>query len=265
MSTQSEYDAASKAALEAQKKQENQRAKEKAKEEERKKLAALKSEVSRLDAALKSLKTLIDTEEFNLNQAKKAYNDYFKLAAPNGLQSELSSSELAVLNNLQGPISNSQRILSGLKTRRSSITAQRNLRQNQIKEIQTKALFFPTAGTGVNKTTKTPSGSSTTPPGSGGGGSNNNKGGGIDPKGPYKYNPPMVKSAYLGKSIAAHVMGQQVITAPGYTDAKNAWGEGKQSRGAIQMDKKFVTKVLKKKDPSGTTFVKNDPQLYGSF
>jgi hypothetical protein len=124
-SKQVTYEEASKTALDAKKNQDNERAKEKAKEEQKKKLAALKAEVNSVDQQLKTVKTLIDNEEFTLNQAKKAYNDYFKLAAPNGLQSELNSSEIAQLATLQNPITVSQNRLTGYKSRRTNLNKKR--------------------------------------------------------------------------------------------------------------------------------------------
>lgn len=259
MSSQSDYDKASKTALDAKRRQENERKKEQAKKDVQKKITTLKAEINKIDQDLKTVKTLLDNEEFTLNQAKKAYNDYFKLAAPNGLQSELSSGEIAQLATLQQPITVSQNRLTGYKSRRTNLTTQRAAKTKQINDTVGASRRYQND---LSKK-KTDSSGSAKPPATGSGTSSNNKGGGVDPKGPYKYNPPMVKSAYFGKGIAASTLGQQVITAPGYESAQNAWGSGKQSRGAIQMDKKFVTKVLKKKDPSGTTFTNYDDQLYG--
>ena len=75
MSRQTNYEDAAKAALEAKKRQENERAKQKAKDEQKKKLASLKSEITKIDTQLKDLKVLIDNEEFVLNKAKKDYQD----------------------------------------------------------------------------------------------------------------------------------------------------------------------------------------------
>jgi hypothetical protein len=260
VSKQTSYEEASRTALEAKKKQDNERAKEKAKEEGKKKLSALKAEVNSIDQQLKTVKNLIDNEEFTLNKAKKDYQDYFKLAAPNGLQSELSSGEIAQLASLQQPITVSNNRLTGYKSRRTNLN---NTRKDRIKQINDMVGANKRYQADKAKSEKNSTGGPKKPPGTGSGNNTNNKGGAVDPKGPYKYNPPMVKSAYFRNGIASDALGQQTITSPGYVDAKNAWGTGTQSRGAIQMDKKFITKVLKKKDPKGTTFNTFDDQLYG--
>jgi len=259
-SKQVTYEEASKTALDAKKNQDNERAKEKAKEEQKKKLAALKAEVNSVDQQLKTVKTLIDNEEFTLNQAKKAYNDYFKLAAPNGLQSELNSSEIAQLATLQNPITVSQNRLTGYKSRRTNLN---NTRKDRLKQINDLVGANRKYQIDKAKSEKNSSGGPKKPPGTGSGKSTNNKGGAVNVKGQYNYNPPMVKSAYFRNGIAAQTLGQEIITAPGYESAQNSWASGKNSRGTIQMDKKFVTKVLKKKDPKGTTFTNFDDKLYG--
>jgi len=258
MSRQTTYEDAAKTALEAKKKQENERAKQKAKDQQKQKLASLKSEINKIDAQLKDVKVFIDNEEFVLNKAKKDYQDYFKFAAPNGLQSELNSSELAQLALLQQPITVATNRLKGYTTRRTNLNNQRKDKTKQINDT------VGATDRSKKEKTKTSNTSASRPPSTGGGTSSNTQGGGVDAKGPYKYNPPMVKSAYFNAGMAAKTLGDSVITAPGYESARNAWGgEGKHSRGAIQMDKKFITKVLKKKDPKGTTFTNYDDQLYG--
>jgi len=260
MSKQVTYEEASRTTLEAKRRAENERTTAKKKDEEKKKLASLKAEINSIDNQLKSLKVLLDNEEFVLNKAKKDYADYFKLAAPNGLQSELTSGEIAQLAFLQSPITASQNRLTGYKSRRSNLTTSRATKVKQINDIVNAGNKSKIE---KDKSGKNTSGGPNKPPATGSGNNTNNKGGAVDPKGPYKYNPPMVRSAYFRSGIAADTLGQKVITSPAYTDAKNAWGTGNQSRGAIQMDKRFVTKVLKKKDPKGTSFTNFDDQLYG--
>jgi hypothetical protein len=82
----------------------------------------------------------------------------------------------------------------------------------------------------------------------------------------YKYNAPLVSSAYLRKGISADSMSGTLdtpgfpITAPEFTDAYNAWRGVTGGRGTIQMDRKYVRNLAVSQQGS----VQNlDLQMYG--
>ena len=75
----------------------------------------------------------------------------------------------------------------------------------------------------------------------------------------YKYNAPMVKSAYFGShSFQDNILGNNHVDQGAYTDARRAWEGVNGGRGTIQMDKVFLTTI------DTTTLGDNvDTQKYG--
>lgn len=78
----------------------------------------------------------------------------------------------------------------------------------------------------------------------------------------YKYNAPMVSTAYFGASgFENSVLNGNLVDAGNYGDARKAWDGTTGGRGTIQMDKKFLSAFT-----SGTQSpdkVKIDTQKYG--
>lgn len=81
----------------------------------------------------------------------------------------------------------------------------------------------------------------------------------------WKYNAPMVKSAYFGgfKGVSESLVGLtnegNFVDAGKYQDAMNAWTNITGGRGTIQMDRKFVNTLAN----SQNNTVALDPQMYG--
>ena len=89
------------------------------------------------------------------------------------------------------------------------------------------------------------------------------KGGNVQFSTDYKYNAPMVSSAYFNKGIAASTFVEDSnfpINAPMFTDAYNAWRGVTGGRGTIQMDRKYVNNIAKSQGDDTTAL---DPQMYG--
>jgi hypothetical protein len=89
------------------------------------------------------------------------------------------------------------------------------------------------------------------------------KGGNVQFSTDYKYNAPMVSSAYFNKGIAASTFVEDSnfpINAPMFTDAYNAWRGITGGRGTIQMDRKYVNNIAKSQGDDTTAL---DPQMYG--
>jgi hypothetical protein len=90
----------------------------------------------------------------------------------------------------------------------------------------------------------------------------------------YKYNAPMVTSAYLRNGIQADsISGSSIfnseteikipgtsINYPMFLDARNAWKGINGGKGTIQMDKQLINRIA---EQQGTSSIKFDRQLYG--
>jgi len=81
----------------------------------------------------------------------------------------------------------------------------------------------------------------------------------------WKYNAPMVKSAYFtsSKGVSESLVGVtndgNFVDAGKYQDALNAWSGTTGGRGVLQMDRKFVNQISLSQNSS----VALDPQMYG--
>lgn len=91
-----------------------------------------------------------------------------------------------------------------------------------------------------------------------------NKNGG-KAKFPYKYNAPMVRSAYFNPtSISAKAIDENNLTInyAAYDDANQAWKNTKPAKGAIQMDREFTKAQIEGFDTTNKN-LKLDLQMYG--
>jgi hypothetical protein len=81
----------------------------------------------------------------------------------------------------------------------------------------------------------------------------------------WKYNPPMVKSAYftsasgVSKSLVGITNDGNYVDAGKYQDALTAWSNTTGARGTLQMDRKYVNTISQ----SQNNTVALDPQMYG--
>jgi len=81
----------------------------------------------------------------------------------------------------------------------------------------------------------------------------------------WKYNAPMVKSAYftgsqgVSKSLVGVTNDGNFVDAGKYKDAVDAWSGTTGGRGVLQMDRKFVNQI----SLSQSNSVALDPQMYG--
>jgi hypothetical protein len=143
---------------------------------------------------------------------------------------------------------NAKKNLTILKSRRDDAWKRYENLSSQINKIKpAPKLFFPTSGTGRPTT----SGPVTVV-----------DGGKVDPKGPYKYNAPLLKNALhnpLGPQATS--LDNVSINQGNYTDARQAWTGVTPGRGTFQMDKKFVVAQLDGLNRNNSKQV--DDQLYG--
>ena len=145
---------------------------------------------------------------------------------------------------------NARKNVTTLKGRRDDAWKRYQNLSSQINKIKpAPKLFFPSAGTGAG--VKKPSGPVTVV-----------DGGKVNPKGPYQYNPPLLKNALhnpLGPQASS--LDNVSINQGNYTDARQAWQGVTPGRGTFQMDKKFVVAQLDGLNRSNSKEV--DDQLYG--
>jgi hypothetical protein len=145
---------------------------------------------------------------------------------------------------------NARKNLTTLKGRRDDAWKRYENLSSQINKIKpAPKLFFPSSGTGAG--VKKPSGPVTVV-----------DGGKVDPKGPYKYNAPLLKNALhnpLGPQATS--LDNVSINQGNYTDARQAWTGVTPGRGTFQMDKKFVVAQLDGLNRNNSKQV--DDQLYG--
>jgi hypothetical protein len=147
-------------------------------------------------------------------------------------------------------LTNARKNLTTLKSRRDDAWARYQNLSSQINKIKpAPKLFFPSSGTGAG--VKSPSGPVTVV-----------DGGKVNPKGPYRYNAPLLKNALhnpLGPQASS--LDNVSINQGNYTDARQAWTGVTPGRGTFQMDKKFVVAQLDGLNRSNSKQV--DDQLYG--
>jgi hypothetical protein len=143
---------------------------------------------------------------------------------------------------------NARKNVATLKSRRDDAWKRYENLSSQINKIKpAPKLFFPSSGTGRPN----PSGPTTV-----------TDGGKLDPKGPYQYNPPLLKNALhnpLGPQASS--LDNVSINQGNYTDARKAWTGVTPGRGTFQMAKKYVAGTLN--NLAGNSAKNIDNQLYG--
>lgn len=253
MSTQSDYEKNRAAALEADKKASNQRAKDNVKKNAAKAIKMYGDQIHQLETVnIKPAKQEIAILETTIAIRKRQYNDEYRQRQP------LNSTDISILEN--DPTFGSkgtatyQKQVDGYKARITTATKDIANYKKKIAEQQAilagkKPIAPPKPDTGgTNKTTVT--------------------GGNITFTSNYKYNAPMVKSAYftgskgLSESLVGVTNDGNFVDHGAYADAMRAWTGTEGGRGTIQMDRQFTTNLAQN---SGGLNSKTplDPQMYG--
>jgi hypothetical protein len=158
--------------------------------------------------------------------------------------------EIATGFLLPSQLANAKTNLNVLKNRRDDAWTRYTNLTSRVNKL--KVLKKPTPSTTSRTTSNTkPSGPVTVV-----------DGGKVNPKGPYKYNAPLLKNALhnpLGPQASS--LDNVSINQGNYTDARQAWTGVTPGRGTFQMDKKFVVEQLDGLNRSNSKQV--DDQLYG--
>jgi hypothetical protein len=241
MSTQSEFNANFKANAQKNKTADNARSAAKKKEDKVIQTKNLNDSIVGINRTIigPATKEVLAAEPL-LNQYQSAYNAYTR--AHKNEPGYPSAGDTAALNTLSSLIGQQQAVI--VKNKKIINDADANIKKF-TKQIQdSNPLFFPTSLQKPKKNLK-----------------NLKAGEGqkLAFSKDYKYNAPMVKSAYFGMdSIQSNSVDGNYVDQGNYQDAMQAWKGTQGGRGTIQMDRKFM-QLFDLSDPNS----KFDLQKYG--
>lgn len=241
MSTQSEFNANFKANAQKTKTADNARSAAKKKEQKVYQTKNLNDSIAGINKTIigPATKDILAAEPL-LNQYQNAYNAYTR--AHKNEPGYPSAGDTAALNTLSYLIGQQQAVISKNKTVLANADANVKKFTKQIQD--SNPLFFPTSLQKPKKNIKN------LKPGDG------KK---LAFSKDYKYNAPMVKSAYFGMdSIQSNSVDGNYVDQGNYQDAMQAWKGTQGGRGTIQMDRKFM-QLFDLSDPTS----KFDLQKYG--
>lgn len=248
MSTQSEFNANLKTNTEKYKTADNARSAAKKQEDKVAKVKSLNASITAIQQHILSpAGAAIRAAEPLVNQYQSAYNAYTR--AHRNEPGYPSGTDTTALNLISALLAPQSEIVAKNKTIITNADNDIKKLQKQIQDLN--PLFFPTS---VTKITSATNATKTT----------NQKT--VAPKGEklafskdYKYNAPMIKSAYFGtESIQSDVLNKNHVDQGNYQDALQAWKGVQGGRGTIQMDRKFI-QLFDLSDPTA----KFDLQKYG--
>ena len=243
-----------------------------------KEAASFKDQIASNNKSITSLSALIKSAETTKAGYVQSYNAAYRAAinpsSPGG--STITTSEQTSLNSWQTLITGREQLITTsksniqtLKNKNDSLTKQ----FNQLYNIKAQGNFSNTAGKVV--TSQKSSGGTK---GGGSGGNNKRKGEEEKPKGPYKYNLPLIKPARFSSSETSPLVSSlgesaNLISTPGFsaTDAANYW-QSLPGRGVLRVNREWMKSILNSSQteksqsgldtPSGIQR-KQDSQLYG--
>ena len=251
MSNQSTYVKDRQAFLAAQKAADNARAAKKKVDDAKKNIKLYGDKIREIQTInIKPAQLEIKNLEVIIAIRKRNWNDEYRRRQP------LDSSDLIALENDPDYGDKTTRVylgqIDGYKTRIKTANADIANYKKKIKEQQT--VVEGKKPVPPKKTKKTDG--------------NNTSGSGdaVVFTQDYKYNAPMVKSAYFtsNKGVSGSLVGVtndgNFVDQGNYQDALNAWKGTTGGRGTIQMDRKWVNSMSTSLSANANTL---DPQMYG--
>jgi hypothetical protein len=257
MSTQSDYEKNRTAALDTKKKVTNQREKDNVKKNAAKAIKLYGDKIRQIQTInIKPAKQEIAILETTIAIRKRQYNDEYRMRLP------LNSTDISILENdptfgSKGTAVFEKQVL-GYKTRIK--TAEKEITEYEEKIKEQRRILEG------KKPVPPPK------PNSGKGGANNAGseviGGNVTFTKDYKYNAPMVKSAYFtsAKGLSSSLVGAtsdgNFVDQGAYADAMRAWTGTTGGRGTIQMDRQFTTNLAMNLGGANAN-MPLDPQMYG--
>jgi hypothetical protein len=251
MSTQSDYDAAKKAAQAAQDKIKTTVEAQIAAANKASTIRSLNNDINDDTVKLKNISEQIKIDENAFSGAVKEYQAYSKEIYANG--NVPTNAQLNHLNSLDVRVGAVQGICA----------ADKKTKEKLQKDLDTKLAKFNQL-TGLQIINPVPK----KPPPAGGTGGSAGSGDTVKPatkfSTDYKYNAPMLSGSYFNpSSIQAKELQANgfFVDAGNYGDARQAWS-GQGGRGTIQMDKYFLANYDTSQNAKDTVG-QFDPQLYG--
>ncbi len=279
----SEYDKTVKEQAERVKRLNTERAKAKLAKENAKKAAQLRDQISKNNAIINNLQTSIKNAEV----LKKGHeSDYITAlraslnpSGPGGATQ--TTGELTAIGVFQGRVVEQQNVINNAKNNIKNLTNSNNAIVKQFSTLSNiKATNNYNMSTGKSTTATSPISSSTTG-GGGKGGGNERKPEEQKPKGPYKYNFPLIKPARFSTASNAPLnssLGDRsvLVDVPAMSgnNAENYWINNSPGRGVLRVNREYMKNILNNKnkdafDPNkldtfpGVNQRTQDKQLYG--
>ena len=223
----------------------------------RQKEAAAAKVTNSIKVLTDSIKTIRDKEIFPANsklvETERLKNDL--MVTLNAYKRTNPAPNDVLLLGYQAQIATYQKTMDAQKT----LIANANVKIDGINKKITDI-----GGTKVTKVGTIPVGTNTTAtkPSSTNGDNSAPKGEKIAFSQDYKYNAPMIKSAYFGtESLQSDVLDKNHVDRGNFQDAKQAWQGVQGGRGTIQMDRKFLSTFTS--STAGSSQTKFDLQKYG--
>lgn len=222
-----------------------------------------KDEVNRATLRQKNIETNRQ-KQTEINKAKAQLAGYKDKATDlynqvNDLNKDIRETEQGIAAAITGGAPGS--VITDLRINKESYVKQRDAKLTQYNNaIKTVKDFEKKSNKILGKKSITQANQNFAKPS----GNNVNKNGG-KAKFPYKYNAPMVRSAYFNPtSISAKAIDENNLTInyAGYDDANQAWKNTKPAKGAIQMDREFTQAQIEGFDTTNKN-IKLDLQMYG--
>jgi len=257
MSTQSDYEKNRASALDTKKKVTNQREKDNIKKNAARAIKAYGDVIRQLETVnIAPAKEEIAFLEATIAVRKRQYNDEYRTRLP------LNSTDISILENdptfgSKGTATFEKQVL-GYKTRIKTAEGEIKNYKDKIKEQRTIL-----EGKKITPPAKKNAGNN------GGGGVRSEViGGNVTFTKDYKYNAPMVSSAYftshkgLSSSLVGITNDGNFVDQGAYADAMRAWTGTTGGRGTIQMDRQFTTNLAQNLGGVNAN-TPLDPQMYG--
>lgn len=254
----SEYDKTVKEQAERVKRLNTERAKAKLAKENAKKAAQLRDQISKNNAIINSLQTSIKNAEALKKEHESDYVSTLRASlnpsGPGGATQ--TSGELAAIAVFQSRVVEQQTVINNAKNNIKNLANSNNAIVKQFSTLSNiKAVNNYNLSNGKVTTTSGSVGGGGSG-NKGGGGGNNRKGEEEKPKGPYKYNFPLIKPARFSNSPTAPLTSSlgnasNLIDSPAMSarDAENYWTNNSPGRGVLRVNKEWMKSVLNNTTP----------------
>lgn len=241
---------------EAAKRQKAEAEKKKQQEKDKKKVANLKDQISKNNKQITAETTKIKNAEISKAGYVKEYNklvrDSKSPSSPGGTTQTVG--ELAAIDAMQGNVTRMETTISTAKTKVQNLKTSNDALTKQFNSLTNikSQKDFSSKKDRVTTTSSTTTGGGNT--GGSGTGGNQRKGEEEKPKGPYKYNLPLIKPARFSTDSNSPLItsmgdASNLVGVPGFStvNAENYWKE-KPGRGVLRVNREWMKSILNSSD-----------------